>query len=126
MLDKTDIEKIEKIYKDFMYVHESFTARDSKPYKSFLKFDNDAMKEGSIPKMNKELIALGIASFHNCEPCIAWHVKQALNSGATDKQVVEAVEVASAMGGGPVVARSSLVFKVLEYLKNKEKRKEIK
>ena len=121
MLDKAYIEKIEKIYKDFMYVHESFTARDSKPYESFLKFSNDAMKEGSMPKMYKELIALGIASFHNCEPCMAWHVKEALNNGATDKQVVEAIEVASEMGGGPVVARSSFVFKVLEYLKDKKK-----
>lgn len=126
MLDKTDIEKVEKIYKDFMYVHESFTARDSKPYASFLKFSNDAMKEGSIPKMYKELIALGIASFHNCEPCIAWHVKEALKSGASDKQIVEAIEAASEMGGGPVVVRSSFVFKVLEYLHNKEKGKVIK
>lgn len=121
MLDKTDIEKIGKIYKDFMYVHESFTARDSKPYESFLKFSNDAMKEESLSKMYKELIALGISSFHNCEPCMAWHVKEALKSGATDKQVVAAVEVASEMGGGPVIARSSFVFKVLEYLKNKKK-----
>jgi AhpD family alkylhydroperoxidase len=79
------------------------------------------MKEGSLSKMHKELIALGIASFHNCEPCMAWHVKEALNSGATDKQAVEAIEVASEMGGGPVVARSSFAFKVLEYLKNKDK-----
>ena len=121
MLDKADIEKIEKIYKDVMYVHESFNARESKTYESFLKFSSDALKEGSIPKMYKELIALGIASFHNCEPCIALHIKGALKSGATDKQIVEAVEVASEMGGGPVVARSSLVFKVLEYLKNKNK-----
>jgi AhpD family alkylhydroperoxidase len=121
MLDKADVEKIEKIYKDFMYVHESFTARDSKPYKSFLEFTNKAFKDGSIPKMYKELIAVGISSFHNCEPCMAFHVKGALDSGATDKQIVEALEVASEFGGGPVVARSSFPFKVLEYLKNKDK-----
>jgi AhpD family alkylhydroperoxidase len=121
MLDKAEIEKIEKIYKDVTYVHESFTVRGSKTYESFLKFNNDAMKEGSIPKMYKELIALGTASFHNCEPCIALHIKRALKSGATDKQIVEVVEVASEMGGGPVVARSSFVFKVLEYLKDKDK-----
>lgn len=121
MLDQADIEKIEKIYKDVMYVHESLTARESNAYESFIKFKNDAMKEQSIPKMYKELIALAISSFHNCEPCIALHVRGALNCGATDKQVVEAVEVASEMGGGPVLARSSLVFKVLEYLEKKGK-----
>jgi AhpD family alkylhydroperoxidase len=121
MLDKADIEKIEKIYKDFMYVHESFTARGSGPYESFLKFSNEAMKEGRISKKYKDLIALGIASFHNCEPCMAWHIKGALGNGATDEEVVETIEVASEMGGGPVVARSSFAFKVLEYLKNKDR-----
>ncbi len=81
------------------------------------------MKEGSLSKMHKELIALGISSFHNCEPCMAWHVKEALKSGATDKQVVEAIEVAAEMGGGPVIARSSFPFKVLEYLQNKNKKR---
>jgi AhpD family alkylhydroperoxidase len=121
MLDKADIEKIEKIEKDFMYIHESFTSRNSKAYDSYLRLSSHAMSDGNLSKMYKELIALGISAYVNCEPCIVWHIREALNSGATDGQVVEAIEVATEMGGGPVVARSSLAFKVLEYLKNKKK-----
>jgi AhpD family alkylhydroperoxidase len=121
MLDKTDIDRIEKINQDFKYVHESFTSRGSKSYESYMKLVNNAMKEGSITKMHKELIAVGISAYVNCEPCIVWHVREALSSGATDEQVVEAIEVATEIGGGPVVARSSLAFKVLEYLKNTKK-----
>ncbi len=121
MLDKTDIEKIERIEKDSMYVHESFTSRDSKAYEGYLKLMAGAMKEGSLSKMHKELIALGISAFHNCEPCIVWHVREALKGGASDAQVTEAIDVASEMGGGPVIARSSFAFRVLEYYMNKKK-----
>lgn len=101
MLSKGDIEKIERINNDWQYVHESFTSRKSKAYEGYLKVMAGAMQEGSISKMYKELIALGISSFHNCEPCIVWHVREALRSGATDAQVVEAIDVAIDMGGGP-------------------------
>jgi AhpD family alkylhydroperoxidase len=121
MLDKTDIKKIEKINEDFTYVHESFTSRNSKTYDSYLRLSSHAMRDGNLSKMVKELIALGISAYVNCEPCIVWHVREALGSGATDEQVVEAIEVATEIGGGPVVARSSLAFKVLEYLKNTKK-----
>lgn len=121
MLDKNDIEKIEKIDKDFMLIHGSFTSMDSKPYELFMKFEDSSMKDGSIPKMYKELIAVGISVFHNCEPCIVWHIRDALKSGATDRQILETIEVASQMGGGPVVARSSFPFKVMEYMKGKGK-----
>lgn len=119
-LDISDIEKIEKINRDFMYVHESFTSRDSKTYESFMKVLNYSMKEGSVSKMNKELIAVGISAYVNCEPCITWHTREALKSGATDSQVTEALEVAIEMGGGPVIVRSSsFAFKVLEYFRQK-------
>ena len=120
MLEKTDIEKIEKINNDLMYIHQSFTSRDSKAYESYLKLMAGAMKDGSISKMNKELIAVGISAFHNCEPCIVWHIREAFKNGASDAQVVEAIDVAVEMGGEPVVARSNFAFKVLEYYKNKK------
>lgn len=120
MLEKTDIEKIEKIKSDFMFIRESFTSRGSEAYESFLKLATEATKDGSLPKMYKELIAVGISAFHNCEPCIYWHIKESFKKGASDAQVVEAIDVAIEMGGGTVVARSGFAFKVLEYFKNKK------
>ena len=122
MLDKTDFDKIEKINQDMVHLHESLTSRGSKPYESYLNLMKNAMKEGSISKMHKELIAVGISAHLYCEPCLVWHIREAINSGATDDQVIEAIEVAMEMGGGPVVARGcSFAFKVIEYYKNKAK-----
>ena len=120
MLDKTDIDKLEKINSDLQYVHKSFTSRDSKCYEHYMKLLNHTMKEKSLTKTNKELIAVGISAYVYCEPCITYHVREALRGGATDDQIVEAVEVAIEMGGGPVVARSAnFAFKVLEYYRSK-------
>ena len=122
MLEKTDMEKIEKINKDLKYVHESFTSRDSKCYEHYMKLLHHAMKDKSLTKTNKELIAVGISAYAYCEPCITWHIREALNGGATDDQVVEAIEVAIEMGGGTVVARgANYAFKVLDYYRGKGK-----
>jgi AhpD family alkylhydroperoxidase len=120
MLDKTDTEKIEKIIGDLKYVHKSFTSRDSKCYDHYMKLLNHAMEGKSLTRMTKELIAVGISAYANCEPCMTVHVRAALREGATDDQVAEAVDVAIEMGGGPVVARgASYVFKLLEYFGDK-------
>jgi AhpD family alkylhydroperoxidase len=120
MLEKTDIEKIEKMYRDFISIHDSFNSRNSKSYNDYLRLAKHAMKEGSIPKKYKELMAVSIAACVNCEPCIVWHLTEAVNNGATDEEIIEAIEVAVEMGGGPVVGKSSFTFKVLEYIRTKK------
>lgn len=122
MLEKDDIDKIEKINQNIMYLHGSYTSRSSKVYEDYLKLVSHAMGNGSLLKMHKELIAVGVSVCINCEPCIVWHIREALNNGATDEQVTEAIEVAIEMGGGPVVARSSFALKVLEYYKKDKER----
>jgi len=120
MLDKTDSDKIEKVLGDLKYVHKSFTSRDSKCYEHYMQLLNHAMAERSLTRMTKELIAVGISAYANCEPCMTVHVREALRAGATDEQVEEAVDVAMEMGGGPVVARGgAYIFKLLEYFRGK-------
>lgn len=61
---------------------------------------------GSTPNLDtkaKELIALGIAIAIRCEGCIAFHVHDALKSGATEAEIMETIGVAILMGGGPAV-----------------------
>ncbi len=121
MLDQADIEKIERIQRDFMLIHEKYTSLGSKPYEIFMKFTGASMKDGAISSLHKELIAVGIAAFHNCEPCTSWHVREAMQHGASEEQIAEAIMVAAEMGGGPVLARCSFAFKVVEYLKGQKK-----
>lgn len=60
-----------------------------------------ATTSGALDAKTKELIALGIAVAIHCDPCLAYHVHDALKAGASRAEVLEALGVAMMMGGGP-------------------------
>lgn len=74
------------------------------------------MAEGSITTLQKELIAVGIATAIQCEPCIKLHVKKCLDAGATKEQVLEAACVAVMMSGGPAYTHIPMVIDTIETL----------
>lgn len=59
--------------------------------------------EGVLSTKTKELIALGIAITVRCDGCIAFHVHDALKSGASSEEIIETIGVAVMMGGGPAL-----------------------
>lgn len=76
-------------------------------YRAFLDFDKQAFKDGAIPGKTKELIALGIAVAVRCDDCIAFHVKAAVQQGASRDEVMETLGMAIYMGAGPSVMYAS-------------------
>ena len=48
----------------------------------------------------KELIAVGASVSAHCQPCLEYHVKKALQDGATKPEVAEAIEVGKLVGKG--------------------------
>ena len=47
-----------------------------------------------------ELIAIGASVTANCQPCLQYHVDKALESGATELEIAEAIEVAKTVRKG--------------------------
>ena len=70
-------------------------------------------------KKQKELIALGISIYSNCESCMEWHIRGALNSGSSRDEIIETIGVSMEMGGGPATVASRFAMNVLEYYFNK-------
>jgi AhpD family alkylhydroperoxidase len=118
-MDKADIEKIEKIIKDRQDSHNYFVSKDSKTYLSFLELEKNTFKSKKLNKNQKELIAIGISIVINCESCLEWHIKQALESGSSHDEIIEAIEVGIEMGGGPATVSTRFALKVLEYYREK-------
>jgi AhpD family alkylhydroperoxidase len=112
-------EKIEKIIHDRKTAH-AYYLKNSRVYRSFSEMEQKTYSDGELEKRYKELIAIGISIIDNCESCLEWHIKQALDSGATEKQVIEAVEVGIEMGGGPATVSSRFAMKVLEYYQEEQ------
>jgi len=47
-----------------------------------------------------ELIAIGSSVTANCQPCLQYHVDKALESGASDLEISQAIEVAKMVRKG--------------------------
>lgn len=117
-MDNRDIEKIEKIKSDRKTAN-GFYLKNSKVYRSFVEMEEKAFADGELEKKYKELIAIGISIVINCESCLEWHIKEALSAGASENQVIEAIEVGIEMGGGPATVSARFALKVLEYYRQK-------
>ncbi|MBI4832465.1 MAG: carboxymuconolactone decarboxylase family protein [Candidatus Lindowbacteria bacterium] len=114
-MNDRDKEKIEKIIDDRKKAHRKLLSRNSEVYKAFLELERKAFSSGTLEKKHKELIALGISIAINCESCMEWHTREALESGASEKEILEPIEVGIEMGGGPATVSSRFALKALEY-----------
>ncbi|MER8829531.1 carboxymuconolactone decarboxylase family protein [Mesorhizobium sp. M0938] len=83
----------------------------------FARVSKAATAAGAFSAAQKELIAVAIAVSKGCEDCIVYHVDAAIRHGATEAEMIEALEVAVEMGGGPAImygAKALAAFKSLQ------------
>ncbi len=69
--------------------------------KAFSSLAQAALAQGALDPKTKELIALGISVASRCDDCIAFHVKAAVDHGASREEVLETLGMAIYMGAGP-------------------------
>jgi AhpD family alkylhydroperoxidase len=119
-MNEQDKEKIKKIIKDRKNADVYLKERKSRTYEAFIDMEKAAFASGTLEKKFKEMIAIGISIAVNCESCMQWHVREALNAGATEEQVLEAIEVGMEMGGGPATVSSRFAISVLAYYSKKD------
>ncbi|WP_457749794.1 carboxymuconolactone decarboxylase family protein [Sulfurimonas sp.] len=70
---------------------------------AFNKFMMATETSTIIEKKNLELINVALAISAQCEWCIALHVKNAVDAGATKEEILEAAMQAVLMHGGPAL-----------------------
>lgn len=55
-----------------------------------------------------------------CDGCVAYHVHDALEAGASRDEIVEVIGVAVLMGGGPAVVYGSEALEAVEQFQGSE------
>ena len=71
--------------------------------KAFSALAQAALTPKALDGKTKELVALAIAIAIHCDDCIGFHVKAALERGASRNEVLETLGMAIYMGAGPSV-----------------------
>jgi AhpD family alkylhydroperoxidase len=69
----------------------------------FGAISRQATAAGGFSSAQKELMAVAIAVAKGCEDCILYHLDAARKHGADEATLIEALEVAVEMGGGPAI-----------------------
>jgi AhpD family alkylhydroperoxidase len=82
--------------------------------KGFSVMAQAALKANALDTRTKELIALAIGVAIRCDDCIGFHIKAALEQGATKDEVMETLGLAVYMGAGPSVMYAAHAVGALE------------
>ncbi len=75
--------------------------------KAFSGIAQAALAPKALDTKTKELIALAVGIATRCDDCIAFHVKAAVEHGATEAEIQETLAMTIYMGAGPSVMYAS-------------------
>lgn len=75
-----------------------------------------ALKPKALDTKTKELLALGIGVALRCDDCIGFHVKAAIEQGATRDEILETLGLAIYMGAGPSVMYAAHAIEAFDQL----------
>lgn len=87
--------------------------------KGFFSMHDAAVAPGALDSKTKELIALAAGIAVHCEGCIAYHVHDALEAGASRAEIVETIGAAVMMGGGPALMYGCDAYEALRQFEAK-------
>lgn len=114
------MDKIDQIIEQRKRANGKLLRYDSRVFRIIQELEKATFSDGALSKKTKELIAVGISVVVNCESCMQWHITEAVKSGATEREVLEAIEVAFEMGIGPATVNGRFALEVMESLFKQE------
>jgi AhpD family alkylhydroperoxidase len=83
-----------------------FTEKMPELAEQYNTFTDHCFREGVLSKKEKQLIALGISLYSQDEYCIIYHTKGCLDQGCSEEEILEAIGVTAAFGGGAVMSQA--------------------
>jgi len=84
-------------------LNEEILERGTTNTKRFFNLDTKAFDAGALDNKAKELIGLAASMVLRCDDCIAYHVDQAVQSGATDEELWETFDISLVVGGSIMI-----------------------
>ena len=109
---------MEHNYKDISVAMERLGQMSPGQMGAWDRFMTTTEDKGALSQRQKAVVSVALSVCAKCEMSIMYHVKRALELGASNQEIMEAAWVAVIMGGGPALMYSQLVLKALEELQD--------
>lgn len=94
-------------YNDFQEfraeLNDKILARGTTITKRFFTLDTKTYEPGALDVKSKELLGLCASMVLRCDDCIAYHIDQCVNAGASDEELFETFDIALIVGGSIVI-----------------------
>lgn len=103
-------------------MNEKLLADNNKVIKRIFNLDTNAYAEGALDVKTKELLGLVASAVLRCDDCIKYHMETCYKQGLSKEQVMEALSIATLVGGTIVIPHLRRAYEFWEALEaNAEK-----
>ncbi len=97
-------------------MNEKILADNNKVIKRIFNLDTNAYQEGALNVKTKELLGLVASAVLRCDDCIKYHLENSKKEGLSKEEVVEALSIATLVGGTIVIPHLRRAFEFWEAL----------
>ncbi|CAM3612941.1 hypothetical protein FSS13T_22040 [Flavobacterium saliperosum S13] len=101
-------------------MNEKLLNDNNKIVKRIFNLDTNAYMEGALDVKTKELLGLVASAVLRCDDCIKYHLETAYKNGITKEEMMEAMGIATLVGGTIVIPHLRRAYEFWEALENQE------
>jgi AhpD family alkylhydroperoxidase len=97
-------------------MNEKLLADPNKVVKRIFNLDTNAYAEGALDVKTKELLGLVASAVLRCDDCVKYHLQTSFEHGITRKEMMEAMGIATLVGGTIVIPHLRRAYEFWEAL----------
>lgn len=97
-------------------MNEKLLADNNKIVKRIFNLDTNAYAAGALDVKTKELLGLVASAVLRCDDCVKYHLETSFKEGVTKEEMMEAMGIATLVGGTIVVPHLRRAYEFWEAL----------
>jgi len=101
-------------------MNEKLLADNNLVIKRIFNLDTNAYSEGALDVKTKELLGLVASTVLRCDDCIKYHLETSYKHGITKEAIMEAMGIATLVGGTIVIPHLRRAYEFWEALENQK------
>ncbi|OUL63050.1 carboxymuconolactone decarboxylase family protein [Flavobacterium sp. AJR] len=101
-------------------MNEKLLADNNKIVKRIFNLDTNAYTAGALDVKTKELLGLVASAVLRCDDCVKYHLETSFKEGVTKEEMMEAMGIATLVGGTIVVPHLRRAYEFWEALEETE------
>ena len=102
-------------------MNEKLLADNNKIVKRIFNLDTNAYSEGALDLKTKELLGLVASTVLRCDDCVKYHLETSYKLGVTKEEMMEAMGIATLVGGTIVIPHLRRAYEFWEALEDQKK-----